>query len=93
MRERTIAAPADELDVMELAMDIADEVIRARKLWPPMHSLHEAYAVIEEELDEVKEHMKLRQNTRVATEVRKELIHTAAMCMRAILDLGPTFDR
>jgi hypothetical protein len=92
--ERTIAAGSDaELAVLDLAMDIADEVIRARSLWPPMHSLHEAYAVILEEFDEVKAETFKRQNQRDAAAVRKELIHTAAMCMRAILDLGPTFEK
>lgn len=92
-KERTIAAPPEQLAVLELAMDIAEEVERARKLWPPMHSLHEAYAVILEEFKEVEAETFKRQNTRDAAAVRKELIHTAAMCMRAILDLGPDFER
>lgn len=87
----TPGLPAGEAHA--LAMTVADEVTRARSLWPAMNSLHEAYAVILEELEEVKAETFKRQNQRDPAAVRKELIHTAAMCMRAILDLGPDFNR
>ncbi|MCC6271291.1 MAG: hypothetical protein IT190_08435, partial [Microbacteriaceae bacterium] len=54
----------------------------------PMHSLHEAYAVLLEELDEVWDHVKLKQPERDPAAVRKELVQLAAMAARAVVDLG-----
>lgn len=69
--------------------DVAAELARARAKWAPMHSLHEAYAVILEELDEVWEHVKLKQSERDPAAVRKELVQLAAMVARAVVDLEP----
>jgi glycyl-tRNA synthetase beta subunit len=70
------------------------EVRRAVQLHKGMNSLHEAYAVIREELDEFWEQVKVNprklepeaQRRRLA-ELRTELIQTAAMCVRSIVDL------
>lgn len=54
----------------------------------PMHSHHEAYAVILEELDEYWEEVRKGGNTpRDMTALKAELTHTAAMCVRALHDL------
>lgn len=65
------------------------EVLRARNKHEPMHSHHEAYAVILEELEEYWiEVMKGGHTTpRVEEDLRTELIHTAAMAIRALIDL------
>jgi len=51
------------------------------------HSLHEAYAVILEELDEFWLEVKKRANQRDRAACRKELVQIAAMCMRAYIEL------
>ncbi len=68
-------------------LDVAAELGRAQAKWAPMHSLHEAYAVILEELDEVWELVKQKQNERDPDAVRKELTQLCAMVARAAVDL------
>lgn len=67
----------------QLAEDIDAEIHSAKK-FPPFYSLHEAYAVILEELDEVWEITKLKKCNRDREHLRKELIQVAAMAIRAI---------
>lgn len=50
--------------------------------FPPFHSAHEGYAVLLEEVDELWEHVKMRQGLRVQAEMRKEAIQIAAMALR-----------
>lgn len=68
-------------------LDVAVELSRAQAKWPPMHSLHEAYAVILEELDELWDHVKQKQNERDPEAIRKELTQLCAMVARAAVDL------
>jgi hypothetical protein len=78
----------------DVCRDVFAEVERAMELYKGIVSLHEAKAVIEEELDEfwdlVKQNPKklndLHRKIR-ARGLREELIQTAAMCVRAIVDL------
>lgn len=82
---------AVDIQNMEIALgEIANELERAIGLHGPMNSLHEAYAVILEELDEVWDHVKLKQSLRDMKEVRKELIQTAAMCVKTIIQICDT---
>jgi hypothetical protein len=74
---------------------VAAEVKRAMSLHPPMHSAHEAFAVIVEELEEFWEDVKINpkklsegQRTERLEHMRGELTQTAAMCLRALVDLG-----
>jgi hypothetical protein len=85
----------DSLEVVNVVTDqIAGEVRRAVQLHKGMNSLHESYAVILEELDEFWEQVKRNpkklspdeQDLRMC-EIRNELIQTAAMCVRTIVDL------
>ncbi len=72
------------------ALNFVDsEVSRASAKHPPMNSHHEAYAVILEELEEYwVEVMKGGKTCPRDPEALKfELIHTAAMCVRALQDL------
>jgi hypothetical protein len=84
-----------------LTDDVYVEALRASNLHPPMHSRHEAKAVIEEEFDELWELIKLNPKKPMIhpskgyplsigqwkAEIREELIQTAAMCVRAVYDL------
>ncbi len=62
---------------------IAEELSRARVLFPNFHSGHEGYAVIKEELDELWEDVR-KDNIAGA---RAEAIQVAAMAVRFIMDL------
>ncbi len=67
---------------------ILDEVNRqimfARKKWAPYNSYHEGKAVLEEEVDELWDEIKGKQNPQ---QLRKEALHAAASAIRFIYDL------
>lgn len=81
--------------------DVRNEAARAASLHKPMHSLHEAKSVIEEEFDEFWDLVKLNPKKPMVhptkgtpltveqwhEEIRTELIQTAAMCVRTLSDL------
>lgn len=68
-----------------LAEQVAAEVRRAEAKHPPMHSPHEGWSVIYEELEELREHV--RGDTGRSAEARKEAIQIAAMGLRYALNL------
>ncbi len=75
-----------EKDTVEAVLN---EFRRATAKHPPMHSHHEAYAVIKEEFEEYWTEVMKGGKTcpRVPEQLRQELVETAAMCLRAIHDL------
>lgn len=75
------------ITVSAVANEVRDEAIRAIKLWPPMHSGHEGYSVILEELEELKTHVFTNQKKRDLAEMRKEAIQVAAMAVRFVFDV------
>lgn len=64
--------------------EVAAELRRATAKFGPMASPHEAYAVILEELDEFWLAVKVKGISR--EDARAELIQTAAMAIRAVID-------
>ena len=68
--------------------EVAREVERARSLHPQIHSAHEGYAVILEELDEFKAEVWKKQARRNPAAMLTELIQCAAMCARVAVDIG-----
>ena len=68
---------------------VQHEVERATAKHAPMHSLHEAYAVILEEVDELWDEVKKRAEQRSSEHVREELTQIAAMAVRALIDIRP----
>jgi ribosomal protein S15P/S13E len=72
---------ADEYD--HAARDAVNEVRRARELWPnKASSAHEQYAILLEEMDELKAHVWTNQKRRDLGEMRKEAVQVAAMAIR-----------
>jgi NTP pyrophosphatase (non-canonical NTP hydrolase) len=67
------------------ANEVEAELERARKRFPPIHSLHEGYAVILEEVDEFFEDVRSNDVERLNRAYR-ELIQIAAMAQRTAED-------
>lgn len=63
------------------------ELERAVAKHPPLHSLHEAYAVILEEVDEFKAEVWKQNKARDPQAIRAELVQIVAMCARTVHDL------
>lgn len=74
------------LEFDDICTDIAKETYRAVKLYGPINSMHEAYAVMLEEMDEFWDEVKKKHDQRDSENMRKELIQIAAMCVRTIHD-------
>lgn len=66
---------------------VRDELVQARKLHPPIHSLHEGYAVLLEEVDELWEQVRMKKEKRDMFTIGKELVQIAAMAQRMAEDL------
>ena len=67
--------------------DVAEELYQAERLYPGFHSLHEAYATILEEVDELWEQVKLKPVARDHHKIYAELVQIAAMAYRTARDL------
>jgi hypothetical protein len=67
---------------------VRQELRRAEGQHPPLHSAHEAIAVILEEFEEFKQEVWKRTDARDPVKMRTELVQIAAMAIRAIEDLG-----
>jgi hypothetical protein len=65
--------------------DAERELVRATELYGPMVSPHEGYAVILEELDELKAEVWKKHKDPV--KMREEAIQIAAMAMRFVVDI------
>lgn len=69
--------------------DIGEEVLWAKDHFPPASTLHEAYALIEEELDELWECVKAKKDyDEVPKGVTKEAIQVGAMAVWLLLSFG-----
>jgi hypothetical protein len=72
----------------EIFEKIKTELLFAMEKYPEFNSLHEAYAIIFEEVDELWEIVKTKQGKRIQKDCNKELIQIASMAIRAIIDCG-----
>jgi len=64
--------------------EIAVELVKADRHQANFASLHEAYAVILEEVDELWEIARLKRKDRSAAAIQKELVQIAAMAVKAL---------
>ena len=71
---------------------INEEFGRAIRKFPPFNSLHEGWAVLREEMDELWDQVKKKQGTRDPINCEKECIQIAAMALRIIHDCGMVQD-
>ncbi len=69
------------------ADDALSEAYFAGTKWPPFNSAHEGYAILLEEMDELKAHVWTNQKRRDIDAMRVEAIQVAAMALRFIADV------
>lgn len=70
----------------DILLEIKQEYERAEQMFPAFHSLHEGYAVLLEEVDELWEMVRAKQSHKAGVMARKECIQIAAMAIRMIVD-------
>jgi NTP pyrophosphatase (non-canonical NTP hydrolase) len=71
----------------EALKQIETEYHRANDLYSDLHSNHEAYAVIKEEMDELWDEIKKNKGTKGNNQIRHELIQIGAMVVRYLDNL------
>lgn len=73
----------------EAVLAVRQELNRADK-WGPFHSMHDAFAHLHEEFDELKAHVWTKQRDRDMKAMRAEAVQVAAMAIKAIevIDTG-----
>lgn len=77
----------DRDKIAQIMSDVESELRRAASLHGPMKSLHEGYAVILEEMDELWDQVKLKAKLRNPDNIREEAIQISAMAARLVVDL------
>lgn len=75
------------MDIQNALLAVERELVRAVAMNKPFNSHHEAYAVILEEVDEYWEEVKKNPTKRNPDALKLELVQSAAMCVRALVDL------
>lgn len=71
---------------MDFERLVEEELKRARTIYNPIHSLHEGYAVILEEVKELETEVFKKPFKRDPEQVLRELAQIAAMCKRTAED-------
>lgn len=69
-----------------LVIEVLGELIKARAAHRPMTSIHEGYAVILEEFDELWDEIKMKHPD--PAKLRKEAIQLAAMALRFLIEVA-----
>ena len=85
------------MSALETALDeILSEAAKAQDIYGPFASAHEMLGVLEEEVDELRQHVFTRQGSRDRHAMRYEAIQVAAIALRwaaACEDDGPEMKR
>lgn len=81
----TGASPEGQRSEGDVLAEVARELMRAQNLHGPMHSAHEGYATLLEEVDELWDEVKLKHSSK--TRMRIEAVQVAAMAVRFVIDV------
>lgn len=73
--------------LVALGQEAVVEAKGAIHAWPPFNSAHEGFAVLLEEVDELKTWVWTNQRRRSIPEMRKEAMQVAAMAIRFVHDV------
>lgn len=73
--------------VEDALVEVKSEVAEAANNWPPFNSAHEAFAVLLEEVDELKACVWTNQKRRDLRAMRKEAMQVAAMAVRFMTEV------
>lgn len=73
---------SEKVPDMKTIDSVLFEVVNARTNWPRFNSAHEGYAVLLEEMDELKREVWIRQDKRDPAALYKEAKQVAAMAIR-----------
>lgn len=87
----TDPASSNGTSAMLILAEVGLEVTESFNLgYGNFHSAHEGYAIIQEEMDELKAHVWMKQKNRDLAAMRKEALQVAAMAVKFIqsLDAG-----
>lgn len=80
-------APPPAPSLEEVLSQVQGEVSAAEAKWPAFNSAHEGFAVLDEERDELWDHVKTNQKRRDIPAMRAEAIQVAAMAVRFVRDV------
>ncbi len=84
---RDTSTNVDVSTIDTVIAEVRTELERAVALYPSMHSAHEGHSIIEEEYEELWEHVRFKPARRVISSMRGEAIQLAAMAIRFALDV------
>lgn len=73
---------------MTFLQEVQAEAKRAIQKFGQYNSLHEAFAVMAEEVDELWEIVRMKRSKRDPASIREELVQIAACCMKACEKFG-----
>jgi hypothetical protein len=77
----------NEYRFQKIIADVTYEWANASAKFAPFNSAHEGFAILNEEVDELWDEVKLKQGTRATEDLRAEAIQVAAMAIRFIYDV------
>lgn len=86
MKERNYTIP-DPGPIRTIAFEATTEAMLGMEKWGPFNSAHEGFAILLEEVDELKEHVWTNQKRRDLEAMRKEAVQIAAMAIRFALEV------
>ena len=74
-------------DLSKALVKVGYELKNAMDKFPPMHSAHEGFSILKEEVDELWDEVKTQQSKHDFRKMEAEAIQVAAMAVRFMIDV------
>jgi len=87
MVSEQLSIVSEDQKLADLLQDVAVEFKRAEGMYSPFASLHEGWAILEEEVEELWDEVKKSPKRRDPAKIREEAVQVAAMAFRFLYDL------